>query len=185
MIAVNNQSDSMFPPPLAPKLKKWKSQTVTLTLPKSQGPKASGALSKKIKKALSPKSHPLRPRGNIPPADMEPIHTSVADPSGTGAKYQVDKTQSTRLRYRALTKNEGKTSSDVYPNTEPLKLQTYVDIQAFLLSDDELYKESDEEEVLAAGDDMDEDPQDDLEVRNPSLGPSQLDPSQVQESASD
>ncbi|GKE32140.1 hypothetical protein Tco_1451462, partial [Tanacetum coccineum] len=36
--------------------------------------------------------------GNIPPTNMEPIHTHVADPSGTGAKYQVDETQSTRLR---------------------------------------------------------------------------------------
>nr|GEU39816.1 retrovirus-related Pol polyprotein from transposon TNT 1-94 [Tanacetum cinerariifolium] len=27
-------------------------------------------------------------KGNIPPADMEPIHTTIADPSGTGAKYQ-------------------------------------------------------------------------------------------------
>ncbi|GKG38024.1 hypothetical protein Tco_0457247, partial [Tanacetum coccineum] len=49
-------------------------------------------------------------RGNIPHADMEPIHTPVADPSRTGAKYQVDKTQSTRLRYQSLTKNKGKTS---------------------------------------------------------------------------
>nr|GEY15336.1 hypothetical protein [Tanacetum cinerariifolium] len=54
--------------------------------------------------------------GNIPPADMKPIHTHVVDPSGTGAKFQVDETQSTRLR-----------------------------------------KESDEEEVLVAEDDMDED----------------------------
>ncbi|GKA92481.1 hypothetical protein Tco_0814406, partial [Tanacetum coccineum] len=67
--------------------------------------------------------------GNIPPADMEPIHTPVTDPSWT-----------------------------VEPDTEPLKLQTYADIQAFLLSDNELDKDSDEEEVLAAGDDMDGDP---------------------------
>ncbi|GJV22783.1 hypothetical protein Tco_1375478 [Tanacetum coccineum] len=68
--------------------------------------------------------------GNIPSADMEPIHTLVADPSGTGAK-------------------------------------------------------SDEEEVLATGDDMDEDPQDDAEVRTPSPGPTQPNPSHVQESTSD
>ncbi|GJV22337.1 hypothetical protein Tco_1371357 [Tanacetum coccineum] len=98
--------------------------------------------------------------GNIPPADMEPIHTPVADPSGTG---EVDETQSTRLRYRSMTKNEGKTSSELEPNTEHLQLQTFADIQAFLLSEDELDKESDEEEVLAAGDDMDEDPQDNAE----------------------
>ncbi|GJT70045.1 hypothetical protein Tco_1029331 [Tanacetum coccineum] len=190
--AVNNQRDSVSPPSLAAKPKKGKSQTVASTLPKSQGPEASGALSKKSKRPKSknpptktmrdiqlastklpsklnegtrkpkpfPKStatHPKdsggnkqpfdmditfttpdevtakttpRPegslgdknsRGNIPPADMEPIHTPVADPSGTGAKYQ-----------------------------------------------DELEKESDEEVVLAAGDDMDEDPQDDAEVRTPS-----------------
>ncbi|GJX15977.1 hypothetical protein Tco_0216809 [Tanacetum coccineum] len=77
---------------------------------------------------------------------MEPIHTPFADPSGTGAKYQVDETQSTRLRYWSLTKNKGKTSSEVEPDNEPLKLQTYADIQAFLLSDDELDKYNDEEE---------------------------------------
>ncbi|GJR49228.1 hypothetical protein Tco_1399749 [Tanacetum coccineum] len=77
--------------------------------------------------------------GNIPPIDMELIHTPVADPSGTGAKYQVDETQSTRLS---------------------------------------------DEEVLAVGDDMYEDPQDDAEVKTSSPGPNQPDPSHVQESAS-
>ncbi|GKF96459.1 hypothetical protein Tco_0289194, partial [Tanacetum coccineum] len=77
--------------------------------------------------------------GNIPPADMEPVHTPVADPSGT----------------------------------------------AFLLSDDELDKDSDEQEVLAVRDDMDEDPQDDKEVRTPSPKQDQPKPSHVQESVSD
>ncbi|GKA84971.1 hypothetical protein Tco_0806625, partial [Tanacetum coccineum] len=95
MIAVNNQRDSVSPPPLARKPKKGKSQTVTLTLPKSQGPEASGALSKKKK----------RPKSKKPPT----------------------------------------------------KTKTFTDIQAYLLSDDELDEESDEEEVLAAEDDMDED----------------------------
>ncbi|GJZ52343.1 hypothetical protein Tco_0606858 [Tanacetum coccineum] len=284
MIVVNNWRDSVSPHPLAAKPKKGKSQTVASALPKSQGPEASGALSKKKQKPKSkrpptetkespPKpiegfeqsqsvslgtipdpqdlerdiklastglpstleegtrqskpllegtaTHPKdlggskqplnkditstnsnegmakttpRPEGslrdkdsegNIPPADMEPIYTPVADPSGTGAKYQMDETQSTRLRYRSLTKNEGKTSSEVELDTEPLKLQTYVDILAFLLSDDELDKESDEEEALDAGDDMDEDPQDDAEVRTPSPGPTQPDLSHVQKSASD
>ncbi|GJR55178.1 hypothetical protein Tco_1405699, partial [Tanacetum coccineum] len=173
MIAVNNRRDSVSPPLLAPKPKKGKSQTVTPTLPKSQGPKASGALSKKRKKPKDTTSTTpnegttkttSRPEGslgdkdlggNIPPADTEPIHTPVADPSGTE------------------------------PDTEPLKLQTYDDIQAFLLSDDELDKESDEEEVLAAGNDIDEDPQDDKEVRTPSPKQDQPEPSHVQESASD
>ncbi|GKA68862.1 hypothetical protein Tco_0768779 [Tanacetum coccineum] len=50
--------------------------------------------------------------GNKPPADMEPIHPTVVDPSGTSAKYQVDQTQSTRLRYQSLTKNEAQESED-------------------------------------------------------------------------
>ncbi|GJZ74229.1 hypothetical protein Tco_0638375 [Tanacetum coccineum] len=186
MIVVNNRKDSVSPPPLVAKPKKAKPQTVASTLPKSQGPEASGALSKK-RKQPKPKRTPTKTKesppkptegleqshsvssgivpdpqdlerdiqlastrfpstldegtrqskplpkgslgdkdlgGNISPADMEPIHTPVANPSGTGAKYQVDETQSTRL--------------------------------------------SDEEEVLAAGDDMDEDPQDDKEFRTPS-----------------
>ncbi|GKD76174.1 hypothetical protein Tco_1334456 [Tanacetum coccineum] len=79
--------------------------------------------------------------GNKPPADMEPINPTVADPSGTGAKYQVDQTQSTRLMYQSLTKNE-----------------------ALLLSDDEIVQENDEEEVFEVGKDMDVDTQADTEV---------------------
>ncbi|GJT80229.1 hypothetical protein Tco_1054571 [Tanacetum coccineum] len=48
------------------------------------------------------------------------------------------------------------------------KYQTFADIQAYLLSEDELEKESDAEEVLAAGDDMNEDIQGDEEVQTPS-----------------
>nr|GEX17670.1 hypothetical protein [Tanacetum cinerariifolium] len=75
--------------------------------------------------------------GNKPPADMEPINPTVADPSGTSAKYQVDQTQSTRLRYQSLTKNEGKPSHEGELDTQPLVLSTYADVRAFLLSDDE------------------------------------------------
>nr|GEV48220.1 retrovirus-related Pol polyprotein from transposon TNT 1-94 [Tanacetum cinerariifolium] len=102
--------------------------------------------------------------GNIPPTDMELLHTPVANPSGTGAKYHVDENHSTRLRCRSLTKNKGKTSSEVEPDTEPLQLHTFADIQAFLLFEDELEKESDEKEVLAARDDMDKDLQDDAKA---------------------
>ncbi|GJT65154.1 hypothetical protein Tco_1016634 [Tanacetum coccineum] len=195
MIDVNNQRDSMSPSPLATKIKKGKSQTVTSTLPKSQGLEASRALSKKRKrpkpknlptktKVTPPKptegfeqSHSVssgtvpdtqdlerdiqlasttkttsRPEGslgdkdlggNIQPANMEPIYTSVADPSGTGAKYQ-----------------------------------NFAYIQAYLLSKDELDKESDEEEVLAVGDDMDEDIQAAEEVRTPLPKQDQPEPSQ-------
>nr|GFA34120.1 hypothetical protein [Tanacetum cinerariifolium] len=37
--------------------------------------------------------------GNKPPADMEPQNPTDADLSGTGAKYQEDQTQSSKLRY--------------------------------------------------------------------------------------
>ncbi|GJU88097.1 hypothetical protein Tco_1300520 [Tanacetum coccineum] len=261
MITVNNQRDSMSPIPLSTKPKKGKSQTVTLILPKSQGPEASRALSKKRQKPKSkkpptetkvtppkpakgseqshsvssgtvpdpqdlerkiqlasiglpstlnegthkskpfPESITIDPKdsvgnkqpidiglpsttfdegtakttsrlkgslgdkdsgGNIPLADIELIHHNVADLSGTGAKYQVDETQSTRLRYQSLTKNKGKTSSE-----------------------DELDKDSDEEEVLAAGEDIDKDPQVAEEVRTPSPKQDQPEPSHVQESTSD
>ncbi|GKB69149.1 retrovirus-related pol polyprotein from transposon TNT 1-94 [Tanacetum coccineum] len=55
MIAINNWRDSVSPPHLVAKPKKWKSQTMTSTLPKSQGPVASGALSKKSKRPKSKK----------------------------------------------------------------------------------------------------------------------------------
>ncbi|GJR95598.1 hypothetical protein Tco_0267772 [Tanacetum coccineum] len=53
MIDVNSQKDSVSPLPLAAKPKKGKSQTVTLTLPKSQGTKIPRALSKKSKRPNS------------------------------------------------------------------------------------------------------------------------------------
>ncbi|GKD99980.1 hypothetical protein Tco_1387964 [Tanacetum coccineum] len=156
MIAVNNWRDSVSPPPLAAKLKKGKSQITNESPPKpTEGSEQSRSVSsgtvpdpqdieRDIQLASTGlpstldegtcQSKPLpggtaktmpRAKGslgdkdsgeNIPPADMEPIHTPVVDPSGTSAKYQ-----------------------------------TFVDIQAYLLYKDELDKESDKEEVLAAG----------------------------------
>nr|GEU77279.1 uncharacterized mitochondrial protein AtMg00810-like [Tanacetum cinerariifolium] len=167
MIIVNNRRDSVSPPPLASKLKEGKSHTVTSTLPKSQGPKALGALSKKCK----------RPKSKKPPTE-----TMVTPPKPTEGSEQSH--SSTRLRYRSLTKNEGKTFSEVEPDTKTLQLQTFADIQAFLLSKDELEKESDKEEVLAAGDDVDEDPQDDVEFKTLTPNQTQPEPYHVQEYAS-
>ncbi|GJS16165.1 hypothetical protein Tco_0410637 [Tanacetum coccineum] len=65
------------------------------------------------------------------------------------------------------------------------QLQTFANVQAFLLSKDELDKESDEEEVLVAREDMDEDTQVAKEVRTPLPKQNQPDPSHIQESASD
>ncbi|GJR39797.1 hypothetical protein Tco_1215481 [Tanacetum coccineum] len=102
-------------------------------------------------KTMPPPEGSLRDKdsgGNIPPDDMEPIHTTVDDPLRTGAKYQVDQTQSTRLRYQFLTENKGEPSYEGEPDTQHLVLSTYADVIAFLLSDDEAQKS--EEEILGA-----------------------------------
>ncbi|GKC86059.1 hypothetical protein Tco_1141776 [Tanacetum coccineum] len=81
-----------------------------------------------------------------PSTDMEPLTNHVADPSGTHAKYQADQTQSARSRYRSLTENKGKTSSEVEPDIKALQLKTFVEIHALLLSNDEMVQESDDED---------------------------------------
>ncbi|GKC00694.1 hypothetical protein Tco_0986830, partial [Tanacetum coccineum] len=86
---------------------------------------------------------------------MEPLTTPIVDLSGTNAKYQVDQTQSTRLRYQSLTKNEGKPSYEGELGNQPLILSIAADVQALLLSDEELMEESDDD-VFEAGDEMDE-----------------------------
>nr|GEV85085.1 retrovirus-related Pol polyprotein from transposon TNT 1-94 [Tanacetum cinerariifolium] len=91
-LITGTQKDLVSPLPLSINPKKGKSQTVTPTLTNSQGPKAFRAHSKKSKRHKS-KMPPTetkgqRLEGNIPPADMEPIHPTVADLSWTNAKYQ-------------------------------------------------------------------------------------------------
>nr|GEY90318.1 retrovirus-related Pol polyprotein from transposon TNT 1-94 [Tanacetum cinerariifolium] len=75
MIAMNNQRDSVSPPPLVAKLKKGKSQTVTSTLPKSQDPEASGALSKKRKRTMS-KKPPIETKSSPPQEDKHTLSTA-------------------------------------------------------------------------------------------------------------
>nr|GEU51954.1 retrovirus-related Pol polyprotein from transposon TNT 1-94 [Tanacetum cinerariifolium] len=76
-------------------------------------------------------------RGNKPPADMEPIHPTVVDPSGASAKYQVDQTQSTRLRkvsnalFTRITKDNCEKHEEAAVN--------YVDLKASI---DEYYDEN-------------------------------------------
>ncbi|GJU58825.1 putative ribonuclease H-like domain-containing protein [Tanacetum coccineum] len=97
----------------------------------------STASDKGTAKTTPPPEGPLRDKdseGNKTPADMEPIHTPVADPSGTC-----------------------KPSYEGELDTQPLVLSTYANVQALLLSDDEAQKS--EEDILGAGEEMDEDPQ--------------------------
>ncbi|GJX15304.1 hypothetical protein Tco_0207062 [Tanacetum coccineum] len=202
MIAVNNQKESVSPLPFSAKKKKVKSQTMTHTLPKSQGPKASESLPQTRKKSnkdpernkqlagmglpsthldegtrksklltKGTKSDPKDLVRNIQPIDMG--LPSMVPSEDTGKTKPVDETQSTTLRYQTLTDNEGKTSSKMEPGTQPLKFTAYVDVQAFLLSDDEMLQESDDDEVFGAGEDMDEDPQEPLNKTTPPYQVSQ------------
>ncbi|GKD72521.1 hypothetical protein Tco_1330803, partial [Tanacetum coccineum] len=81
MITVNNQKDSVSPLPLSAKKKKGKSQSVTPTLPKSRGPEASGALSKK-RKQPKPKKTPSETKVSLPKT-IEGSEQSHSISSGT------------------------------------------------------------------------------------------------------
>nr|GFA32991.1 nodulin MtN21 /EamA-like transporter family protein [Tanacetum cinerariifolium] len=81
IIVVNNQMDLVSPPPLVAKPKKGKSQTVTSTSPKSRGPEALGALSKKRKRPTS-KKPPIETKVT-PPKTTKGSEQSHSDSSGT------------------------------------------------------------------------------------------------------
>ncbi|GKD30253.1 hypothetical protein Tco_1241031 [Tanacetum coccineum] len=153
MIPVNNRRDSVSPPPLAPKPKKGKSQTVTPTLPKSQGPETSGALSKKRKQPKS-KRPPTKTK-KTPPKLMEGFEQSHSVSSGTIHDLQ-DLERNIQLASTGLPSILNKGTRQSQPLTESTT------VRAILLFEDEA-QESDEE-VLAAGDNMDKDPHDDIEV---------------------
>ncbi|GJT09530.1 hypothetical protein Tco_0856572 [Tanacetum coccineum] len=82
------EKDSLSSLPLSAKPKKGKSQSVTPTLPKSQGPEVSGALSKKSKRPKS--KNPPTETKETPPKPMEDsdqshsgTHKSQPLPAGT------------------------------------------------------------------------------------------------------
>ncbi|GJR60514.1 hypothetical protein Tco_1502676 [Tanacetum coccineum] len=185
MIAVNNQKDSVSPPPLTAKKMKWKSQTVTPTLPKSQ-PMEGSEQSHSDSSSTVPDPQDLERNiqlasTGLPSTLDEGTYKSQPLPKGTDAKYQANQTQSARLRYQSLTKNKGKTSSEVEPNIEALQLKIFADVQALLLSDDEMVQESEKEKVFVAGEDMDADTQMDIEVQSPLPNTDKLEYSPVQD----
>nr|GEY88365.1 hypothetical protein [Tanacetum cinerariifolium] len=104
MIAVNNRMDSVSPPPLVAKPKKGKSQIVTSTSPKLQGPKASGALSKKRK----------RPTSKKPPTETK---ESEEDVLGAGEEMD-DNPQSAETQHQSSPPQEDKHISSTAPHTE-------------------------------------------------------------------
>ncbi|GJR83072.1 hypothetical protein Tco_0153857 [Tanacetum coccineum] len=136
MIDVNNQKDSVSLLPLSGKKKKRMSQTPTDDYEQSHS-LSSGTV-----------PDPQDPERNIQLAGMR-------------LPFILD--EGTRKSQPLL---EGTTTDpkDSVGNKQPINtgLPSTVsdeDIQAYLLSENELAQESDEEEVFAAGDDMDEDTQ--------------------------
>nr|GEU34094.1 retrovirus-related Pol polyprotein from transposon TNT 1-94 [Tanacetum cinerariifolium] len=95
MVGVNKHEHSVNPLPSSAKKKKEKSQTVTPTLPQSQGPKASGSLPQKRKTSKS-KRHTLRPRKNHP-SQQRVLSNPTQSPH---ALYLIPKIQ--RETYKSL-----------------------------------------------------------------------------------
>ncbi|GKB72572.1 hypothetical protein Tco_0933984 [Tanacetum coccineum] len=175
MVAVNIRENSVTPLPFTIKNKKGKSQTVTPTLPQSQGPKDSGSLPQKRKKPKSKKTptktkkfDPKNSVGNIQPIDTglpftvydegaaktTPLPEGLrGDKDPEGLKPPADIEPQTNHVVNPLWTDAN--GSD----TQPLQLNTFADVQAFILSEDEMAQESDDEDVLEAGEDMDEDTQ--------------------------
>ncbi|GKE87928.1 hypothetical protein Tco_1565403 [Tanacetum coccineum] len=213
MISVNSQKDSVSSLPLAVKLKKGKSQTVTPTLPKSQGPEVPRALSKKSKRPKSKKPPtetkvtPPKPMegskqsysvssGTIPdPQDLERniqlasmglpstlnegTHKSQPLPKGptTHPKDSVGNIQPLDMDLTSMTSDEGTTKTtprpegslgdkdsggniplaDMEPIHPTIAYLSGTDVRAFLLSDDEAQES--EEDILGAGEEIDKEPQ--------------------------
>ncbi|GKC82632.1 hypothetical protein Tco_1138349 [Tanacetum coccineum] len=90
------------------------------------------------------------------------------DSEGFKPLANMEPAQSARLSYQSLTKKKGKTSFEVEPDSKTLQLITFGNVQALLLFDDEMVQESNEDDVLEAGEEMDEDiPPTDEEAQSP------------------
>nr|GEW98782.1 hypothetical protein [Tanacetum cinerariifolium] len=80
--------------------------------------------------------------GFKPPADMESSSHPITTLLRTDAKYQVDKTHSTRFEVSVPDQHQSKTSYEVELDSYPLVLLTVAAVQALLLYDDELVEEN-------------------------------------------
>ncbi|GKD14700.1 hypothetical protein Tco_1199107 [Tanacetum coccineum] len=174
MIAVNSQKDSVSPLPLAAKSKKGKSQTVTSTLPKSQGHEVPRALFKKSKR---PKSKKPRTETKVTPPkptkDSEQSHSvslcAIPDPQDLERNIQLASTglpsildEGTRTA-KTTSRPEGslgdKDSGGNIPPTDMEPINPTVadlsgtDVRAFLLSDDEAQESK--EDILGVASDTD------------------------------
>nr|GEW31873.1 hypothetical protein [Tanacetum cinerariifolium] len=156
MIAVNNQRDSVSPPPLAAKPKKGESKTRDMQL---AGTGLPSTLNEGTRKSQpfpeSTSTHPKDSGGNKQPLDRD--ITSMTLDEGTS---------------KTTPRPEGslgdKDSGGNIPPDDMKPIHTLVidPLGIGAKYQDELEKESNEEEVIAAGNDMDEDPQDDAEEQH-------------------
>ncbi|GKG53643.1 hypothetical protein Tco_0555043, partial [Tanacetum coccineum] len=80
----------------------------------------------------------------------------VTDLSGVCTKYQVDQTQSTRFEVSDPDQNKGNTSFEVEPDSEPLKLTTYGEIQTLLGDSEDELKDDIDEEIYEAREELGE-----------------------------
>nr|GEU64777.1 putative reverse transcriptase domain-containing protein [Tanacetum cinerariifolium] len=126
---------------------------IELTAHMIAGPEASGTLPQKSKKPKS-KKLPIKTKVTPPPKAIEGFEQSHSVSVGTVPDPQ-DSKRNIQL---------------ADPDHETLQLTTLVDIQAYLLFEDKLAQKSDEKEVFAVGDDMEEDTQADKEEHQ-SLSP--------------
>nr|GEW48785.1 hypothetical protein [Tanacetum cinerariifolium] len=155
MIDMNNRKDSVSPASLVAKPKKRKSQTVTSTLPKDITFMTPDEGTAKTTPRPDGSHGDKNSGGNKPPTNIEPQNLTDVDLSGTGAKYQEDQTQSSKLRYQSLTRIEVEPSYEGDLDTQPMIL-SYVDVQAILLSEDEAQES--EEDILGDSEEMDGNP---------------------------
>ncbi|GKD77166.1 hypothetical protein Tco_1339787 [Tanacetum coccineum] len=142
MTNVINRENLLSPLPVSKKTwDKKKTQTVTKPKPKSQGLEAKP-------------TNPQNTKGHIQFDVKRLPSTNPNEVAGT--KYQVDQTKSTRFEVSDPDHNEGKTSSEVEPDTEPFILNTFREIQALLEDSKEELKDESDEEMFEAGEEMDE-----------------------------
>nr|GEZ98274.1 hypothetical protein [Tanacetum cinerariifolium] len=152
MTAVNNQRDSVSPPPLATKPKKRKSQTGT----RKSKPLPEGTA-----------THPKDSKGNKQPLDKDITFTapdegttkSTPRPEGSLGNKDSGETNHPLIwnHYTTLMLiSQGLVLRE--PDTQPMIL-SYADVRAILLSEDEAQESK--EDILGAGDEMDDTPRSD------------------------
>ncbi|GJU45374.1 hypothetical protein Tco_1202640 [Tanacetum coccineum] len=206
MIALNNRRDSLSPPLLVAKPKKGKSQTTKESPP---NPTEGSEQSHSVSSGTVPDPQDLERNiqlasTGLPSTLNEGTHPSKPLPEGT-ATYPKDSGGNKQPLDRDITSttsNEGMAKTTPRPdgslgdkdsggNIPPADMEPIHTHVANLSGTGAKYQEDQtqssrlsDEEVLAAGDDMDEDPQDDKEVRTPSPKQDQLEPSYVNDQAS-